>query len=192
MRPPSTKRRRRPSGPASTAKPTAPTKTKGTKSKSKSRTRQVSRTPIKERPPFTPVTIESPPDGYFYLELISQDMHAVTAIERELLLRTTLAERCYTQSRIPVYRIPESEASKMDPWPFTQGQTKYAGCSLKANNKEKERYVFRNQFNHHYLLSGDFIALSATPPTDSTALSSKCKSETKKPTNRRTRSRKRA
>jgi len=178
----STRRRRKPSDTATSQKPTARRKTKATKSKSKSRTRQVSRTPLRERPPFIPVTIESPPDGYFYLELISQDMHAVTAIERELLLRTSLAERCYTQSRIPVYRIPESEAGKMDPWPFIQGQTKYAGCSLKANNKEKERYVFRNQFSLAYLLKGNFETLRS--PGASTDQTFACKS-----TKRRRRSR---
>jgi hypothetical protein len=86
-------------------------------------------------------------------------MHAVTAIERELLLRTSLAERCYMQSKIPVYRIPASESPKMDPWPFVQGQTKYAGCSLEAKNKEKETFVFRNQFSHSYLLKGTFEML---------------------------------
>lgn len=157
------------------------------------------RTPTKERPPYTPVTTESPPDGYFYLELISQDMHAVTAIEHELLLRTSLAERCYMQSMIPVYRIPESEADKMDPWPFTQDQTKYAGCSLAANNKEKERYVFRNQFSHHYLLKGNFETLTArqasiTTPSLSKSQQKRITTQMKTPngTNRRTRSRKRA
>ncbi len=155
----STRRRQKPSATPSSVKPTARAKTKTTKSKSSRRSRATTRTPVRERPPFIPVTIDPPPDGYFYLELISQDMHAVTAIERELLLRTSLAERCYMQSKIPVYRIPESEAGKMDPWPFIQGQTKYAGCSLEAKNKEKETFVFRNQFSHHYLMKGDFEML---------------------------------
>jgi hypothetical protein len=103
-------------------------------------------------------------------------MHAVTAIERELLLRTSLAERCYMQSRIPVYRIPEKEACKMDPWPFIQDQDEYAGCVLPANNKEKERYVFRNRFSHAYLLRGDFVPLRTSTPTNSTDLPSKCTS----------------
>lgn len=157
------------------------------------------RTPTKERPPYTPVTTAAPPDGYLYLELISQDMHAVAAIERELSLRTSLAERCYTQSRIPVYRIPESEAPKMDPWPYTLDQTKYAGCSLVANNKEKETYVFQNQFSLPYLLNGDFVALTArqasiTTPSLSKSQQKRITTQMKTPngTNRRTRSRKRA
>lgn len=155
----STRRRRKQSATTSTAPSTVRRKTKTTKSKSKSPTRRVRRTALKERPPFIPVTIEAPPDGYFYLELISQDMHAVPAVERELLLRTSCAERCYMQSRIPVYRIPASEAGKMDPWPFIQGQTKYAGCSLELKNKEKETFVFRNGFNQSYLLKGTFEKL---------------------------------
>ena len=159
MTAPSTKRRRPSRVPSPSAKPTTRTKIKGTLPVSKSTTRRTRRSSKKQRPAFIPVSLDSPPDGYFYLELISQDLHAVAAIERELCLRTLLAERCYMQSKIPVYRIPEGEASKMEPWPFTQGQSLYAGCSLPANNKERERFVFRNQFNHQYLLKGNFVTL---------------------------------
>ena len=159
MNAPSTKRQRPSKGRSNSEKPTARVRGSRTKPASRSSTRRTTRTPVRQRPVFIPVSIEPPPDGYFYLELISQDTHAIPAIERELCKRTLLAERCYMQSKIPVYRIPEGEAKKMEPWPFTQGQKEYAGCSLPANNKEKETYVFRNRFSHSFLLKGTFEML---------------------------------
>lgn len=100
------------------------------------------------------------PDGYYYLELITGDLHATADIERELKARTSLAERCYTHSKIPVYRIPTSEKGKMKPWPFIGGQDKRAACCLPANNKQQETYVFLNYYDRPYLLNGQFRALS--------------------------------
>lgn len=188
---PSTKRRRRPSKAPSTEKPTVRAKRTPTKSTRKSRI-PTTRTPLGERRPFSPVSSDQPPDGYFYLELISQDMHAVKDIERELLLRTTLAERCYMQSGIPVYRIPMTEAPAMKPWPFIQEQDKYAGCSLPANNKERETFVFRNRFSHAYLLNGSFETLRAGPGRETPSGAATPKNSASKSGNRRTRSRKRA
>ncbi len=150
------RRRRRTGSPSSGATTAAPKRKTGSKSKS---TRPSRRSP-KDRPPLSTVATTAKPDGYLYLELITADLHAVADIERELKIKTSRAERSYTQSRIPIYRIPDSEAEKFKVWPYILGQTKYAGRCLPANNKEKETYVFLALFDHAYMLSGKFKPLT--------------------------------
>lgn len=130
------------------------------KKSSKSKSTQPSRRIRKTRPSLSTVATTAKQDGYLYLELITADLHAVSAIERELTALTSLAERCYTHSRIPIYRIPKSEEKKFKVWPYILGQTKYAGRCLPANNKEKETYIFLALFNHAYMLNGSFKALT--------------------------------
>lgn len=152
---PERRRRRSGSQPSGTTTKVAPKK-----KRSKSKSTQPSRT-RKPRPSLSTVATTAEQDGYLYLELITADLHAVPDIERELKLKTSLAERCYTHSRIPIYRIPESEQEKFKVWPYILGQTKYAGRCLPANNKEKETYVFLALFNHAYMLAGKFQPLTA-------------------------------
>ncbi len=150
------RRRRRGGSPTSGNTTAATPKKKRSKSKS---TRPSRRSP-KDRPPLSTVATTAKPDGYLYLELITADLHAVSDIERELKIKTSLAERCYTHSRIPIYRIPESEQEKFKVWPYILGQTKYAGRCLPANNKAKETYVFLGLFDHAYMLNGTFKPLT--------------------------------
>lgn len=151
-----TRKRRRKGSPTSGTTTAATPKKNGSTLKST----RPSRRSGKIRPPLSSVATIVKPDGYLYLELITADLHAVADIERELIAKTSRAERCYTRSRIPVYRIPTTEESKFKVWPYVLGQTKYAGRCLPANNKEKETYVFLALFDHAYMLEGSFKRLS--------------------------------
>lgn len=151
------KRRRRRSGSRTSGTTTAAAKGK---KNSKSKSSQPSRPTLKTRPSLSTVSTTTEPDGYLYLELITADLHAVADIERELKLKTSRAERCYTQSKLPVYRIPEAVEDKFKVWPYILGQTKYAGRCLPANNKQNETYVFLALFQHAYMLKGKFMPLT--------------------------------
>lgn len=152
----SPKRRQRRNGSPTSGTPTAAPKKKRTKSKSSQPSRRIRKT----RPSLSTVSTTTEPDGYLYLELITADLHAVSDIERELKIKTSLAERCYTQSKIPIYRIPKSEEEKFKVWPYTLGQVKYAGRCLPANNKQNETYIFLALYNHAYMLKGTFQPLT--------------------------------
>lgn len=166
MTEPSRKRRKRQGKSGGTDGSTAGSR-KGASTSSTTRAASPSRTRTKRKSkkafvPFSPVSSEEKPDGYLYLELLSRDCADVREIEQKLSARTSLAERCYTQSKIPVYRIPEAEASKFDPWPFILDQSVYAGCVLRIDQREKRGFVFRNHLSLKFILNGDFLPLSGT------------------------------
>jgi hypothetical protein len=109
---------------------------------------------------FSSVDSSAISTDYYYLELLSRDCPLASEIEQLLISRTSDVEYCYTQSRIPVYRIPITSAEHFDPWPFIEGQSVYTGRVLRIGPPENRGFLFRNALSLPYVLDGEFQPLS--------------------------------